>query len=151
MNITVSTFLTLDGYMVGPDEDVSWVIERFDPEMAEDVALVMSRDSEAFLLGRVTYEIFAAYWPHAIPYDDGDALAPAAGKEDPRIIDALNEYPKYVFSTTLAGQEWNNTHVLRGGLVDEVRRLKERPGRAANIQGSASIVQARAEADHGDE
>ena len=151
MNITVSTFLTLDGYMVGPDEDVSWVIERFDPEMAEDVALVMSRDSEAFLLGRVTYEIFAAYWPHAIPYDDGDALAPAAGREDPRIIDALNEYPKYVFSTTLAEQEWNNTHVLRGGLVDEVRRLKEWPGRAANIQGSASIVQALAEADLVDE
>jgi dihydrofolate reductase len=151
MRITVSTFLTLDGIMVGPDEDVSWVIEGFDREMAEDVALDMSRDSEAFLLGRVTYEIFAAYWPHAIPYDAGDALAPAAGKEDPRIIKALNEYPKYVFSTTLPEQEWNNTRVLRGGLEDEVRRLRAQPGRAVNIQGSASIVQALAQADLIDE
>jgi dihydrofolate reductase len=151
MRITVSTFLTLDGIMVGPDEDVSWVIEGFDREMAEDVALDMSRDSEAFLLGRVTYEIFAAYWPHAIPYDEADALAPAAGKEDPRIIKALNEYPKYVFSTTLPEQEWNNTRVLRGGLEDEVRRLKAQPGRAVNIQGSASIVQALTRADLIDE
>jgi dihydrofolate reductase len=146
MDITVSSFLTLDGYMVGPDEDVSWVIDRFDPEMGEDIALVMRRDSEAFLLGRVTYEIFAAYWPHAIPYADGDPLDPAGGKEDPRIIDALNEYPKYVFSTTLGEQGWNNTHVLRGGLEDEVRRLREQPGKAVNIQGSASIVQALARA-----
>jgi dihydrofolate reductase len=146
MDITVSTFLTLDGYMVGADEDMSWVIERFDPEMAEDVALNLSRDTEALLLGRVTYEIFAAYWPHAVSYDDGDALAPAAGKEDPRIIRALNEYPKHVFSTTLGEQEWQNTHVLRGGLVEEVRRLKAQPGKAVNIQGSASIVQALAQA-----
>ena len=151
MRITVSTFLTLDGIMVGPDEDVSWAIEGFDREMAEDVALDMSRDSEAFLLGRVTYEIFAAYWPHAIPYDEGDALAPAAGKEDPRIINALNEYPKYVFSTTLPEQEWNNTRVLRGGLEDEVRRLRETPGKNVNIQGSASIVRTLQQADLIDE
>jgi dihydrofolate reductase len=151
MHIVVSTFLTLDGYMVGPDEDVSWVIERFDPEMAEDVALDMSRDSEAFLLGRVTYEIFAAYWPTAVPYEEGDALDPAGGKEDPRIIAALNDYPKYVFSTTLPEQDWKHTHLLRGGLEDEVRRLRETPGRNVNIQGSASIVRALQQADLIDE
>ena len=47
-----------------------------------------------------------------------------------------------MFSTTLPEQEWNNTRVLRGGLEDEARRLKAQPGRAVNIQGSASIVQA---------
>ena len=151
MHIVVSTFLTLDGYMVGPDEDVSWVIEHFDPEMAEDVALDMSRDSEAFLLGRVTYEIFAAYWPTAIPYEEGDALDPAGGKEDPRIIAALNDFPKYVFSTTLPEQEWQHTHLLRGGLEDEVRQLREAPGKNVNIQGSASIVRALQQADLIDE
>jgi dihydrofolate reductase len=151
MHIVVSTFLTLDGYMVGPDEDVSWVIEHFDQEMAEDVALDMSRDSEAFLLGRVTYEIFAAYWPHAVPYDEGDALDPAGGKEDPRIIAALNDYPKYVFSTTLPEQAWQHTHLLRGGLEDEVRRLRAAPGRNVNVQGSASIVRALQQADLIDE
>ena len=151
MRIVVSTFVTLDGFMVGPDEDMSWVIERFDSEMAEDVALDISRDSEAFVLGRVTYDIFAGYWPTAVPYDEGDALEPAAGKEDPRIIAALNDFPRYVFSTTLPEPEWEHTRVLRGGLEDEIRRLKAEPGKAVNIQGSASIVRALGRADLVDE
>jgi dihydrofolate reductase len=95
----------------------------------------------------VTYEIFVSYWPHAEPYEIGDALRPAEGKEDPRIIRALNELPKIVFSRTLAQPDWQNTRVVRGGLEDEIRRLKEQPGKAINIQGSASIVQALERAD----
>jgi dihydrofolate reductase len=150
MRITVSTFLTLDGYMVGPDEDVSWVIEGFDPEMADDIALDMSEESEAFLLGRVTYEIFEPYWPHAVPYDAGDPLDPAGGKEDPRIIRALNEFPKYVVSASLGGSDWHNTHVVRD-LEAEVRRLRDAPGKAVNVQGSASVVAALQRADLIDE
>ena len=75
----------------------------------------MSRDSDVFVLGRVTYEIFVAYWPHAVPYDEGDEMNPAAGKEDPRVIRALNDFPKLVFSTTLGRSEWNNTRVVRRG------------------------------------
>lgn len=149
-SIVASTFVTLDGYMVGPDEDISWVIEGFDPEMQEDIAEDMS-GSDVFLLGRVTYEIFVAYWPTAVPYEAGDELDPAAGKEDPRIIRALNDSPKLVFSRTLAGSDWSNTRVVADGLEDEVRELKRQPGRAVNIQGSASIVQALARADLIDE
>jgi dihydrofolate reductase len=141
-SVVAQAFLTLDGYMVGPDEDMSWVIATFDPEMANDIAEAMSSESDTFLLGRVTFEIFAAYWPYAVPYEPGDALNPAGGKEDPRIIRALNDYPKVVVSRTLAAPEWRNTRVVREGLEDEVRRLKQQPGRAINIQGSASIVQA---------
>ena len=148
--VVTSTFVTIDGYMVGPDEDISWVIEGFDPEMQADIAADMSR-WDVFLLGRVTYEIFVAYWPTAVPYDEGDDVNPAEGKEDPRIIRALNERPKLVFSTTLAGSDWNNTRVVRGGLEDEVRELKRQPGKAVNVQGSASIVQALARADLIDE
>ena len=72
--VVVSTFVTLDGYMVGPDEDISWVAEGFDQEMQDDIADVMGRESDLFVFGRVTYEIFAAYWPHAVPYEEGDAL-----------------------------------------------------------------------------
>ena len=150
-HVIASTFVTLDGYMVGADEDINWVIEGFDPEMAEDIARELAENSDHFVLGRVTYEIFVAYWPHAVPYDDGDALAPADGKEDPRIIRALNESPKLVLSTTLGSSEWNNTRVLAGGLEDEIRRLKEQPGKAISIQGSASIVQALGRADLIDE
>lgn len=148
--VIASTFVTLDGYMVGLDEDISWVIEGFDPEMQADIAEDMS-GMGAFLLGRVTYEIFVAYWPTAVPYEAGDALDPAAGKEDPRIIRALNDSPKLVFSKTLAGSDWSNTRVVGEGLEDEVRELKRQPGRAVNIQGSASVVQALARADLIDE
>jgi dihydrofolate reductase len=149
--VVATTFVTLDGYMVGPDEDMSWVIEGFDPEMQADVAETMSRDADAFVFGRVTYEIFAAYWPNAEPYEEGDELHPAEGKEDPRIIRALNDLPKLVFSKTLTRSEWNNTRVVDEGLEDEIRSLKNQPGKTVSIQGSASIVQALARADLIDE
>ena len=101
--IVASAFVTLDGYMVGPDEDMSWVAVGFDPVMQAEIAETMSADTDAFIFGRVTYEeVFAAYWPTAVPYAPGDALKPAEGKEDPRIIHALNKSPKTVFSRTLA-------------------------------------------------
>ena len=149
--VIVSEFVTLDGYMVGPDEDMSWVAEGFDPQMQEDVADDLSRTFDLFVFGRVTYDIFAAYWPHAVPYDQDDELAPAEGKEDPRIIRALNERPKVVFSTTLDEPGWANTQVVASGVEDEIRRLKHEPGGAICVQGSASIVQALAEADLVDE
>jgi dihydrofolate reductase len=149
--VIASTFVTLDGYMVGPDEDISWVIDGFDAEMADDLAEAMSREADVFVFGRVTYEIFAAYWPTAVPYDEGDELSPAEGKEDPRIIRALNESTKLVFSRTLEGSDWHNTRVVREGLEDEIRSLKRQPGKGINIQGSASIVQALGRADLVDE
>ena len=149
--VIACAFVTLDGYMVGPDEDMSWVVEGFDREMQADVAEDMRGKSDAFVFGRVTYEIFAAYWPNAVPYDEGDELNPAEGKEDPRIIEALNDFPKLVFSKTLKSSDWNNTRVADGGLEDEIRSLKKQPGKAINIQGSASVVQALARADLIDE
>ena len=149
--VVVAEFVTLDGYMIGPDEDISWVIDGFDPQMQEDVAVDLSTTFDLFVFGRVTYEIFAPYWPHAVPYDEGDALNPSEGKEDPRIIRALNDSPKVVFSSTLAEAGWDNARVVAGGLGDEVRSLKAQPGGPINVQGSASIVQALARADLIDE
>jgi dihydrofolate reductase len=149
--VVVAEFVTLDGYMIGPDEDISWVIDGLDPQMQEDVAVDLSTTFDLFVFGRVTYDIFAPYWPHAVPYDEGDALNPSGGKEDPRIIRALNDSPKLVFSTTLGEPEWANTRVVAGGLEDEIRRLKKEPGKAIGIQGSASIVHALARADLVDE
>ena len=149
--VVATTFVTLDGYMVGADEDMSWVIEGFDAEMQADIAEEMSRTSDVFVFGRVTYEIFAAYWPDAVAYDEGDELNPAAGKEDPRIIRALNESPKLVVSRTLERSDWDNTRVIDEGLEDEIRSLRQQPGKAVSIQGSASIVQALGRADLIDE
>lgn len=149
--VVVTEFVTLDGIMVGPDEDMSWVAIGFDRQMQDDLAEDIGRTFDLFVFGRVTYDIFAAYWPHAIPYDEGDALHPAEGKEDPRIISALNERPKLVFSTTLEEPKWHNTRVVRGGIEDEIRRLKQELGGPMAIQGSASIVEALARADLVDE
>jgi dihydrofolate reductase len=95
--------------------------------------------------------MFAAYWPTALPYASGDSLKPAAGREDPRIIRALNELPKLVISTTLPTPSWKNTRVIRDGLEREVQALKQHPGKAINVQGSARVVQALARADLVDE
>jgi dihydrofolate reductase len=149
--VVASTFVTLDGYMVGPDEDMSWVIADFDPQMQADIAEEMSEHSDVFVFGRVTYDIFAAYWPNAVAYAAGDELRPAEGKEDPRIIRALNESLKVVFSSSLDERGWANTRVVRGQPEDEIRRLVAQAGKAVNIQGSASIVQTLARADLIDE
>jgi dihydrofolate reductase len=127
--VVVSEFISLDGYIVGPDEDMSWVIDGFDPRMQEDVARDIGGSYDLFVFGRVTYGIFADYWPHAQPYDDGDMLDP----------------------TTLRDPAWAGTRVVGGDLEDEVRRLKAEPGSAMLVQGSASVVQALATADLVDE
>jgi dihydrofolate reductase len=149
--IVVSEFVTLDGYMVGPDEDMSWVAAGFDQQMQEDIAADMDDTYDMFVFGRATYGIFAAYWPHALPYGEGDELKPAEGKEDSRIIRALNDRPKVVFSATVTEPKWANTRVVAAGLEDEVRRLKREPGKAMLVQGSASIVHALGQADLVDE
>jgi dihydrofolate reductase len=149
--VVVSEFVTLDGYIVGPDEDISWVAVGFDAQMQEDLVGHLSSTVDLFVFGRVTYDIFAAYWPHALPYDEGDTPNPAEGREDPRIIRALNDQPKLVFSSTLDTPDWANTRVVAGDVEDEIRRLKREPGQAIGVQGSASVVQALARADLVDE
>jgi len=149
--VVVSAFVTLDGYMVGPDEDMSWVAVGFDPQMQDDLAEDFSGAFDLFVFGRVTYDIFADYWPHAVPYGEGDELKPAEGKEDARIIQALNERPKLVFSTTLEQPKWENTRVVAAGVEDEIRRLKQEAGGAMAVQGSASIVGTLSHADLIDE
>jgi dihydrofolate reductase len=150
-SVVVSMFVTMDGYIVGPEEDMSWAIEGFDPEMQDDIAVSMSTEFDGFLFGRVTYEIFAAYWPNAVPYAPGDALDPAGGKEDPRIIGALDELPKIVFSKTMKSAPWQNTRIVSGGIEDEIRRNKRGAKRPFNVQGSASVVRALEQAGLVDE
>jgi dihydrofolate reductase len=82
----------------------------------------------AFLLGRRTYEIFAAYWPTVT--DDGDLIARA-----------LNTQPKYVVSRTLSDAGWNGTTVLRGDVAAEVATLKEGSGKPILLVGSSELAQ----------
>lgn len=130
--LAVNTFLSLDGVMQspgGPDEDPTggfthggWGASYFDDEMMEQVA---ESDPYELLLGRGTYEIFAAHWP----YDEGP------------IADRLNGTRKYVASTTLEQVEWSNSTLIEGDVAEFVAELKSQDGPEIQVHGSPGLIQ----------
>jgi dihydrofolate reductase len=139
MRVIVSEFLTLDGVMQapgGPDEDRSggfeyggWIMPLFDEAMGRAVSEGMAATG-GLLLGRRTYEIFAAYWPTA------------AAPEDEPLADTMNKLPKYVVSTTLDEPlEWNNSTLIKGDVAEKIAKLKGEPGKDLQVIGSGDLVQ----------
>ena len=128
-NLVINTFLSLDGVMQspgGPDEDPTggftlggWGVPYFDEAMLSRMAEL---EPYELLLGRGTYEIFAAHWP----YDEGP------------MADRLNRIRKYVVSTTLESPEWNNTTVIA---ADAIAELKRADGPELQVHGSPGLIQ----------
>ncbi len=135
--LTLTTFLSLDGVMQapgGPDEDRSgnfrhggWLVPYADADMGRIIDDTFAA-TDAFLLGRKTYEIFAAHWPRVT--DPADPVATA-----------LNRLPKYVVSRTLDKAEWHNSTMIRGDVPKQVAELKRRHEREILIQGSSELAQ----------
>ena len=135
--LVVGTFLTLDGVMQAPgdpQEDTEggfthggWQMPYFD----DDAGKIMDKNvaaTEALVLGRKTYQIFAAYWPTA-PADDAFAKK-------------FNSIPKYVVSTTLNKAEWNNSTLIKRNIAEEIARLKQQPGSGIlSVTGSGKLAQ----------
>ena len=132
--LIVSTFMTLDGVMQAPGapeedrdggfEHGGWAFGYWDEVVDETMHASMTRPFD-LLLGRRTYEIFAAHWPHS----EEPAAAP------------LNDATKYVASTTLTSVEWQNSQLLQGPLADAVNAVKAQDGPDIQVQGSADLIQ----------
>jgi class 3 adenylate cyclase/dihydrofolate reductase len=140
--LIASEFVTLDGVMEAPGHDQhrdgrnTWALQ-YAGEDQQRFKVDELFNAEAILLGRVTYEIFASFWPTA-PRDEGFA-------------DLMNSIPKYVVSKTLKSASWNNTTVLTGEPTEEVAELRRQPGGDILLHGSAQLFNALAEADLIDE
>jgi dihydrofolate reductase len=133
-DLVVSAFVTLDGVMQapgGPEEDPTggfehggWSTSAWDEGMGETMNEAIQTPFDV-LLGRKTYEIFAAHWPYA---------------EGP-MADRLNEATKYVASNTLTSADWQNSVVLGGDVPAKVRELKAQDGPELRVLGSATLIQ----------
>ena len=131
--IITTTWVTLDGYIAGPNGEMDWIGEIYDEAMGiYETDLISSADT--LLLGRVTYQSFAGSWPH-VPDN------PNASEGEKVYARLLNAMRKIVFSRTLESVEWNNSTLLKEVVPEEIQQLKQEPGRDMVIYGSASIVQ----------
>jgi dihydrofolate reductase len=138
--IVVTEFVSLDGVMEGPggDDDFvrgAWSFEFDRGEEGNQFKLDETREAQALLLGRRTYEGFAAAWP----------------SREGEFADKFNNMPKYVVSSTLEDPEWNNTSVLSGDPLEEVSRLRSEQEGDIVVHGSAQLVHALVENDLVDE
>ena len=135
--LVVNEFMSLDGVAQAPglpDEDKSggfahggWHM-RYMEEEAQRSALAAIVDAAGFVLGRRTYEIFAAYWPNA-------------PEQEQVVAEPLNAKPKYVASTTLADPlEWQNSTLLQGDIAAAVASLKQEDGGDLHVIGSTELV-----------
>jgi dihydrofolate reductase len=135
--LIVLSFISLDGVMQapgGPEEDPTggsehegWVVGYFDDFLLKVMVRQMSRPFE-LLLGRKTYEIFAAHWPYVNASED-----PFAAK--------INNAKKYVASKTLTKLDWSNSELIKGDVWKEIKRIKEQDGPEIQVHGSGNLIQ----------
>ncbi|HVO76009.1 MAG TPA: dihydrofolate reductase family protein [Ignavibacteriaceae bacterium] len=132
--ISVNTFMTLDGVMQapgGPEEDPTaefkfggWSFHYWDEMMGKVMDEFMAKPFE-LLLGRKTYEIFAAHWPYV--------------KNDP-VADKFNSIKKYVVSRTVNKLNWSNSYLIKNNVVQEIKKLKEQNGPELQVHGSGNLI-----------
>ena len=125
--LLVFNSVTLDGYFVDKNGDISWA-HKNDPEWNAFVENNAKGES-VLVFGRITYEMMASWWP-----------TPEAMKSMPVVAERMNNLPKVVFSRTLDRASWNNTRLVKSDIAGAIRKMKKEPGSDLVIMGSGSIV-----------
>ncbi|PSL45373.1 dihydrofolate reductase [Chitinophaga niastensis] len=124
--------ISLDGFMADPHAALDWHFKSWDEEMARN-AYEQLKKMDTILLGRVTYQAMANYWPLLAKYE-------AANNRDIEYAEMMNSYTKIVFSRTLETVEWKNARLIKENIREEIYTMKQQPGKDMVIYGSGSIV-----------
>ena len=124
--LSVFNFLALNGYYKGLNEDISW--HRHGAEEAEFAAQGAQTES-TLLFGRKTFEMMASYWP-----------TPQGVRDNPGVAEGMNKSQKIVLTTTLKTVTWQNTQIIGGNAIEEIRKLKEKGNNDITVLGSGSVV-----------
>jgi dihydrofolate reductase len=119
--VVAGLYISLDGVVESPDR---WQFDHFDDEIMSSMGSQLVAE-DAVLLGRVTYQEWAAYWPSST---------------DEPFASFINNIPKYVVSTSLDKVDWSNSKLVRGSLKEEITRLKGTPGKNIGVAGSPTLV-----------
>ena len=125
-------YISVDGVVESPEK---WQFDHFDSELMAELAATITA-ADAVLLGRVTYQAWEGYWPNS--------------QAEP-FASFINNSPKYVVSTTLREVGWKNSFLIKGGLAEEINRIKQQPGKNIAVTGSPSLVLSLLENDLLDE
>ncbi len=143
MELSVNTFVSLDGVMQGPggrEEDTTggfdaggWMVEFTDAAFGRIVEQNWFASGDRILLGRTTFDLMRPYWMTVTDPENTTATA-------------LNTYPKFVVSTTLTDPDWGDTTVISSDVVQSIREVKAQPGRELQVHGSWQLVQTLREA-----
>ena len=123
--------LSLDGFICGPQGEMDWMVWDWD-DIVKNYVADLTNSADTFLMGRVTGEGMAVYWPTV-------ASNPESKEEEKWMADKLNSLPKVIFSKTVTHINWTNTRVAND-IVEEVKELKKEPGKDILIYGGAGIV-----------
>jgi dihydrofolate reductase len=130
--LTTFTFISLDGYYKGQNQDISW--HKHGAEEGEYSAESLKSES-ILLFGRTTYEMMASFWPTPMAFDSF-----------PVVAEGMNKAEKIVFSRTLKKADWENTRIISENILDEVKQLKQYAEKDLTLLGSGSILAQLAEA-----
>jgi dihydrofolate reductase len=121
--------ITLDGYFTGPNGDLSWAKQHPPDDEFQAFTTGNAQGGGMLLFGRVTYDMMVSFWP-----------TPQAHEMMPEVAKQMNSLPKVVISRSMKKAEWNNTRLITGDIVSEIRQLKQGSGPDMVIMGSGTIV-----------